>query len=234
MDIEELIKIIQGLLNDDKVVRYDHPQYKIFHKSITLFIYEYGFQNTKEWQNIESNLLIKSTQYLTRSEANDILVNLEGLKRKILESKYIEKRDEMFFSTMHPSIVNICKKKFLDGHYADSVESAFKEIETRLKKLYKKYKNKELVGKDLMFAVFNAENKSNQRLLVFETLDNESGRNVQEGYMHMFAGAMQAIRNPKAHENMCITKEQAMDRLIFASMLMKKIDDAINYTNVIE
>lgn len=234
MNINELIQIVYTLLKDDRVVTFDHPQYRIFHEGITTFVYENGFQNTEEWQNIKSNLLLKSTQYLTRGEADIILVNLEGLKRKHLESKSVDRLDKIFMGAMHPIIVDICEKKFLDGHYADSVESAFKEIDTRLKKLYKKYKNKELSGKDLMHAIFNYENKNNQRLLVFETLDNDSGKNVQEGYMHIFAGAMQAIRNPKAHENLCITKAQAIDKLFFASMLMKKIDEAIIYSKVVE
>ena len=234
MNIDEIIKIIHNLLKDDKIVTYDHPQYRIFHECITAFVYENDFQNTEEWQNIKSNLLLKSTQYLTRGEANIILVNLEGLKRKLLELKYVDRVDKMFFGIMHPIIVNICEKKFLDGHYADSVESAFKEIDTRLKKLYKKYKNKELSGKDLMYNIFNSENKKGQRLLVFEALDNDSGKNVQEGYMQIFAGAIQAIRNPKAHENTYITKEQALERLILASMLMKKIDEAITYSKVVE
>ena len=234
MHIDELITIIRKLLDDNKEVRYNHSQYRLFHEGITTFVYENNFQCTEEWKNIKSNLLIKSTQYLTRGEANTILINLEELKRKFLELKYIDKRDKIFFETIHPLLVSVCKKKFLDGHYADSVESAFKEIETRLKKLYKKYKSEELFGQDLMRAVFNLENKKNKRLLTFENLGTESGKNVQEGYMHIFAGAMQAIRNPKAHENICITKEQALDRLIFASMLMKKIDDAISYSKIIE
>ena len=234
MKIEEMIEIIQGLLSDDKEVRYNHPQYRIFHEAITSFVYENSFQHTEEWQNIKSNLLLKSTQYLTRGEANIILVNLEGFKRKLLETKSADRVDKIFFGTMHPTIVNVSEKKFLDGHYADSVESAFKEIDTRLKKLYKKYKDEELYGKELMYAIFNYENKKNQRLLVFEALDNESGKNVQEGYMHIFAGAMQAIRNPKAHENLCITKAQALDRLIFASMLMRKIDEAIFFSKIEE
>ena len=47
------------------------------------------------------------------------------------------------------------------------------------------------------------------------------------GYMFMLAGAMAAIRNPKAHENMEITKEDAIRKLHFASMLMYKIDNSI-------
>ena len=40
----------------------------------------------------------------------------------------------------------------------------------------------------------------------------------------MFTGAMSAIRNPKAHENMTISKDDAVRKLMFASMLMYKLD----------
>lgn len=50
----------------------------------------------------------------------------------------------------------------------------------------------------------------------------------------MLAGAMSALRNPKAHANITITKDDAMRRLMFASMLMYKIDEAIDYSKIQE
>ena len=54
------------------------------------------------------------------------------------------------------------------------------------------------------------------------------------GYMQMLAGSMSALRNPKSHENIGLDKDEAFRRLMFASMLMYKIDDAVNYTNIKE
>ena len=62
-------------------------------------------------------------------------------------------------------------------------------------------------------------------------MDTESGRNVQKGYMEMFAGAMIGIRNPKAHSNQRITREDAVRKLHFASLLMYKVDQAIYNTD---
>lgn len=39
---------------------------------------------------------------------------------------------------------------------------------------------------------------------------------------------------PKGHENKTITKEAAVKLLIFASLLMDKIDEAVSYTNIDE
>ena len=52
--------------------------------------------------------------------------------------------------------------------------------------------------------------------------------------MQIFAGAMTGIRNPKAHENQTISKDAAIKRLVFASLLMDKVDEAVNYTGIIE
>ncbi len=62
------------------------------------------------------------------------------------------------------------------------------------------------------------------RLLVEDNLDTQTNRDTQQGYMMMFSGAMSAIRNPKAHENMVISRDDAVRKLIFASMLMYKLD----------
>ena len=85
-----------------------------------------------------------------------------------------------------------------------------------------------------MLHIFNLENKSNQRLLAFNKLDTQSEKNVQEGFMNIFAGAMQAIRNPKSHANLDITQDDAVDKLMLASMLMKKIDEAISFSKIEE
>ena len=52
--------------------------------------------------------------------------------------------------------------------------------------------------------------------------------------MQIFSGAISGIRNPKAHENLTLTKEKAIKRLILASLLMDKIDEAVEYSNIME
>lgn len=73
-----------------------------------------------------------------------------------------------------------------------------------------------------------------QNRLKFENISTESGENIQKGYIQIFSGAITAIRNPKAHENLTLTKDSAIKRLILASLLMDKIDNAIAYTNIAE
>lgn len=50
----------------------------------------------------------------------------------------------------------------------------------------------------------------------------------------MLSGAMSALRNPKAHANIKLSADDAMRQLMFASMLMYKIDEAVTYSNIQE
>ena len=51
----------------------------------------------------------------------------------------------------------------------------------------------------------------------------------------MFAGAMSALRNPKAHSNEeIISAEEALRRLMFASTLMFALDEAVNINRINE
>lgn len=224
MNIDEL-KDEFVKLYDLPDVYFNTPEYKKIHSQITEFIYNNHLENTEEWRKISDNLLYKSTQYMTRQEADTIMVNLELLKRKLLTYQ-----NDCFEEHLHPLIEKVSLDKFGNQHYADSVETAFKEINSRLKRICRKLGHPEVDGTSLMNFIFSEHNP----ILKFEDTSTTSGRDVQKGYMQIFAGAMQGIRNPKAHENMSITREAAIKRLIFASLLMDKIDEAIKYTGITE
>lgn len=72
-----------------------------------------------------------------------------------------------------------------------------------------------------MLSAFSVQNP----IIKLGDLFTETGRNMQQGYMEMFAGAMIGIRNPQAHNNMQISKSDAIRKLHFASMLMYKLDN---------
>ncbi len=53
-----------------------------------------------------------------------------------------------------------------------------------------------------------------------------SERDEQEGFAHLFMGAMLGIRNPKAHDPFVdVDDDRAADYLAFASLLMRRLDD---------
>lgn len=115
----------------------------------------------------------------------------------------------------------------MDGGYANAACDAFIEVNDRVKRLFKSIKPSEKVpdGDIAMKTVFSV----NTPLIEFCDRSDGSGANTQKGFMEMLAGAMSALRNPKAHANITIDREDAMRRLIFASMLMYKIDEAVLY-----
>ncbi len=135
----------------------------------------------------------------------------------------VDRRGLSFVRFMHPRIAGVSTQKFRDGYYSDSVESAFKEICVAVKDKVQSRLDRELDGQPLMQRVFSPDNPI---LLVEDNIITQTNKDTQKGYMMMFSGAMSAIRNPKAHENMTISKEDAIRKLMFASMLMYKLDAA--------
>lgn len=127
-----------------------------------------------------------------------------------------------FWSMIHEDIIKVAKNKFEDGYYADAVESAFKEINKRVKEIVKNKTGEELDGAALMYKAFSERTP----VIILDNLSTETGKNIQKGYMQIFAGAMIGIRNPKAHENIIISKERATHFIFLASLLMYKLDEA--------
>lgn len=168
--------------------------------------------------------------YWEASDLRMIKAILEQIKREYFVSEEENIDPLNLWNFVHCSISSISKKKIMDGHYADAVESAMKAVNARVKRICLLYRNEEKDGVKLMQYVFSASNP----LLKFEDINTENGQNVQIGYMQMFAGAIQGLRNPKAHDNLYITKESAMKQIVVASFLMDKIDEALIFTGISE
>ena len=132
------------------------------------------------------------------------------------------KPSEPWWPAVHPAVRSVAESRYVAGHLADAVEAALKEVNSRVKKEYKKRSGTELDGKSLMTKAFSA----GKHQLVLGDPNTASGRDEQEGYMFLFAGAMEGLRNPKAHANLNIDKRRAMHHLFVASLLMSKLDDA--------
>jgi uncharacterized protein (TIGR02391 family) len=143
-----------------------------------------------------------------------------------------ENPQEDVWAVIHPSIVKSSKKLYLDGYYANAACDAFIEINSRVKKIFEKVKPGEKVpdGDPAMTCVFS----TSEPLVAFCDRTNDTGKNTQKGYMQMLAGSMSALRNPKAHENIDLSKDEAFRRLMFASMLMYKIDEGIKFSQIEE
>ena len=124
---------------------------------------------------------------------------------------------------VHPSIVEVSKNRMKDGYYADAVEAACKTLNARVRAIVLDQTGEESDGAKLMRKAFSPQNP----VVCIADLSNQSGHDTQQGYMDIYAGVMTGIRNPKAHDNDSISKDDALRKLILISLLMYKIDGRI-------
>lgn len=133
---------------------------------------------------------------------------------------------------IHPKIQKVSKRQYLSECYADAAENAFKEINARTKRIYANARPNTPIpdGAKAMTTVYS----SNNPIVEFCDRQTESGENIQLGFMKMAEGAMTALRNPVAHENLNMSQDDAMRQLMFASMIMYKIDKGVIYSGITE
>jgi uncharacterized protein (TIGR02391 family) len=125
------------------------------------------------------------------------------------------------WTLLHPRVQVVAKKRFEGGHYADAVEATLKELATTVRNLVLQRGGPELDGTALMQTAFSPKNP----IIVLADLSTQSGKDMQRGYMDLFAGAMSAVRNPKAHGNIVITPQRALHLLFLASALWYTLEE---------
>jgi uncharacterized protein (TIGR02391 family) len=158
------------------------------------------------------------------------IVRCVGVLRTLIEQIDLEIGFEVpppsqtpFWIDIHPSITRVAKARYDAGHFADCVEAALKEINTTVKDHVRRRTGEELDGAPLMLRAFSPNNP----LVVLDDLSTESGRNTQQGYMQIYAGAMIGIRNPKAHANVVIDDARARHFLYLVSLLAYRFDERL-------
>lgn len=123
---------------------------------------------------------------------------------------------------LHPSIMRVAEPRFRPETYADSVQASMTEVNARVRRHLKTQGREELDGSRGMFQAFSLD----APVIRVADTSTVSGKDQQEGYMYLFAGAMKGIRNPKAHDNVTIDEGRATHFLWLASLLMHKLDEA--------
>lgn len=108
---------------------------------------------------------------------------------------------------------------FEGGHYSQAVFEAFKFLNNLAKKRSKVNDD----GASLMFKVFPTK----APVLRLNALTNQSEQDEQDGYMHILAGTMTGVRNPRGHEPGNLdTREAATELLSLANHLVRKVRKA--------
>lgn len=121
--------------------------------------------------------------------------------------------------SLHPVIDQASGQRFKDGHYADAIEAACKALNNLVQN---KSGRLDLDGTDLMRTVFSPK----KPIVAFNPLRDKTDEVEQEGMMHLFEGAIMALRNPRAHKLIEDDPEKGLEFIAFVSLLAKLLDDA--------
>lgn len=161
------------------------------------------------------------------SEPGTAIETLETLRGYILKDvrrccKAEERINDEFWQFIHPKVISMTKTKFDNSFYADAVESALKEVNKQVKVFHRNARGQELDGANLM----NTALSPNNPVIRFSPMQSNSDKDLQTGYMQIFAGTMTGIRNPKAHDNLTPSRHRTIHLLFLASLLMYKLDEA--------
>jgi uncharacterized protein (TIGR02391 family) len=117
---------------------------------------------------------------------------------------------------LHPEIADAVVELFRGGHYANAVEDACKALDLLVKL---KSKRSDPSGTDLMRLVFSTKSP----ILKFNEQEDQSERSEQEGMLHLYAGAMLAFRNPRAHSLVSDDPVEALEIVGFVNFLAKAL-----------
>ena len=133
--------------------------------------------------------------------------------------------DEIAFDSrnFHPQIALHGRSHFCRGSYFHAVFECCKSFDSIVGKNTGIGKS----GQPLM-----SESMSLNGPLKFNSQQNQSERDEQQGVMYLCMGLMNAIRNPQAHEpelSWPMSREDALDVLSLISFLFRKIEWAVIY-----
>jgi uncharacterized protein (TIGR02391 family) len=129
-------------------------------------------------------------------------------------------------ANLHPSIVVAAGALFRDGHYAPAAFQALKAVEVRLREL----SGLDLSGRDLMAQALSG----NPPRVTVSRHPGRTGDDEQEGLRFILMGVMQGLRNPGGHELNVLDRDEALEELAIASLLMRWLDTSRRKGNVNE
>ena len=171
-----------------------------------------------------SNILmqLKSCNFFLRKE------NKGWVQKFHADDQHNKKKEGIdYFKLLniHPEIEKVSKKLFLDNHFSQAIFEAYKKVNNMVKE---KSNRKDLDGKNLMLTVFSVNNPT----LTLNNLVSQSDKDEQEGFMHLYAGAIMGIRNPKGHDEIVQTDfNRTLKYLMFASLLCERLGECKIKTN---
>jgi len=198
------------------------PQFKDY--QYLAIWHELESEDYSPWHEAESSH--HSAQRKFSAGIPQTMKKLQGLitwleeKRKDLEiipgkKKYIAFED----MDLHPRIAAVASDLFRNGHYPNATFDAAKALVNYVKERSGRH---DLDGASLMRTVFS----KNDPVLAFNDLRDQSDLDEQEGMMHLYEGAVLAIRNPRGHTFLDDSPERALEYIGLLSLLANRLQEA--------
>jgi uncharacterized protein (TIGR02391 family) len=120
---------------------------------------------------------------------------------------------------IHPDLPQKVRELFDDGHFPEATSLAFKYLDKKVQE----YSGLPESGYKLMMAAFDGSTPK----IKLNTLATTSEKDEQQGYRFVFAGGMQGIRNPRAHEVTIVDNPDiCLDHLSLVSLLLRRLEEA--------
>lgn len=131
-----------------------------------------------------------------------------------------EPQEELGFEhLLHPIISEHAYQLFRNGHLREAVLNSVTAVFDFIRERTGSRED----GDRMIGQVMSLKDPA----LILSELDTESGQNDQKGFMQIYKGAFQGIRNPKAHSlTHDLTEHKAAQYLVFASLLARRIEEA--------
>ena len=117
----------------------------------------------------------------------------------------------------HPRIRYASETLFKQGKYRNAILDAYIAIEEMVRE---KSRDRRSYGVNLMCKVFNEK----KPILKWRSVNEEVEKNELKGYKNIIVGALQGIRNPKAHAIFEQRPMRALQLLNLACLLAELID----------
>jgi uncharacterized protein (TIGR02391 family) len=120
---------------------------------------------------------------------------------------------------LHPRIADVANDLFLDGYHWEAVFAAAKALINYVKERSGRH---DLDGAPLVRTVFSKK----EPVLAFSGLRDQTDLDEQEGMMHLFEGAVMAIRNPGGHSFPEGSEQRALEYISLLSLLAYRVQEA--------
>ncbi len=175
-----------------------------------------------DYINMDQRSVVQATE---RGRAQVITI-LRGLIGRLEEKKAdfgaaVAAAPSSYFDrlNLHPRISDVSRDLFMDGHHWDAVFAASKALVNYVKERSGRH---DLDGTPLVRTVFS----KNSSILAFNDLADQTDQDEQEGMMHLFEGAVMAVRNPGGHSFPEGSEQRAVECISFLSMLAYRLQEA--------